>query len=114
MIEDNSFFEYAEVFGNYYGTSKIWVESELRSGTDIILEIDWQGARQIRELLPQCRSIFILPPSKQALEERLVGRGQDEADVIAKRMSAAREELSHFSEYDYLIVNFPISKVNLN
>jgi guanylate kinase len=105
MIKQDAFLEYAEVFGNYYGTSRSWVQQQLDEGTDIILEIDWQGARQVRQLMPQSRSVFILPPSKEALEQRLHGRGQDEAEVIARRMAAAREEMSHYAEYDYLIIN---------
>jgi guanylate kinase len=105
MIKQDAFLEYAEVFGNYYGTSRSWVQQQLDEGTDIILEIDWQGARQVRQLMPRSRSVFILPPSKEALEQRLHGRGQDEAEVIARRMAAAREEMSHYAEYDYLIIN---------
>ncbi|MCO7224580.1 guanylate kinase [Pleionea sp. CnH1-48] len=105
MISEGAFLEYAEVFGNYYGTSQQWVNEQLEAGTDIILEIDWQGARQIRELMPECRTIFILPPSKEALEQRLHGRGQDDSEVIERRMSAAREEISHYNEYDYIVIN---------
>ncbi|MCW8877298.1 MAG: guanylate kinase [Kangiellaceae bacterium] len=105
LIEQRAFFEYAEVFGNFYGTSKASIEQQLANGTDVILEIDWQGARQIREQLPESRSIFILPPSKEALRQRLDGRGQDEQTVIDKRMKAAQSEMSHFAEYDYLVIN---------
>ncbi|TQV88787.1 guanylate kinase [Aliikangiella coralliicola] len=105
LIEQDEFFEYAEVFGNFYGTGKASIKEQLQQGIDVILEIDWQGARQIRQQQPESRSIFILPPSKEALEERLVGRGQDDDAVIAKRMLAAQDEMSHYSEYDYLIIN---------
>ncbi|NVJ60575.1 MAG: guanylate kinase [Gammaproteobacteria bacterium] len=105
MIDQQAFLEHAEVFGNFYGTSRHWVEQQLANGVDIILEIDWQGAQQVRNIMPECRTIFILPPSREALEQRLHGRGQDDAEVIAKRMAAAKQEMSHFNEYDYLIIN---------
>lgn len=105
MLERSEFLESANVFGNYYGTSQVWVEEQLNAGTDVILEIDWQGALQVRKLLPESVSIFILPPSRQALEERLNGRGQDDAEVIAKRMAQAKDEMSHYSEFEYLVIN---------
>ncbi len=105
MIDNGDFLEYATVFDNYYGTSQVWVEEQLQSGIDLILEIDWQGARQIRELLPNVISIFILPPSYQALEQRLRGRGEDEDAVIMRRMKEAHTEMSHYDEYDYIIIN---------
>lgn len=105
MVHRNEFLEHAQVFTNHYGTSKIWVEQTLLSGTDVILEIDWQGARQVRELLPEARSIFILPPSRESLRERLTGRGQDDTKVIDARMAEARNEISHYTESNYLIVN---------
>ena len=105
MVAGEQFLEYAEVFGNYYGTSKEWVQSTLDNGIDVILEIDWQGAQQVREKFAHHVSIFILPPSKQALVERLQGRGQDEAAVIEKRIAAATEEMSHYAEADYLVIN---------
>jgi guanylate kinase len=105
MIGEQQFLEYAEVFGNSYGTSEDWVRSTLNQGIDIILEIDWQGAQQVREKFSGNVSIFILPPSKQALVERLQGRAQDEAQVIEKRIAAATEEMSHYAEADYLIIN---------
>jgi len=105
MLERSEFLESANVFGNYYGTSQVWVEEQLNSGTDVILEIDWQGALQVRKLIPDSVSIFILPPSRQALEERLNGRGQDDAEVIAKRMAQAKDEMSHYSEFEYLVIN---------
>ncbi|RJT50201.1 guanylate kinase [Rahnella variigena] len=105
MIERDAFLEHAEVFGNYYGTSRETIEQVLASGVDVFLDIDWQGAQQIREKMPQARSIFVLPPSKDELDRRLRGRGQDSEDVIAKRMAQAVAEMTHFAEYDYLIVN---------
>lgn len=105
MVEQGRFLEHAEVFGNFYGTSADWVTNTLRSGKDVILEIDWQGAQQIRRLVPETISIFILPPSLPVLAERLRGRGQDGEDVIARRLAGARDEISHYGEYDYLVVN---------
>lgn len=105
LVAEGAFFEYAEVFGNYYGTTKASIQQQLETGVDVILEIDWQGARQIREQLPQSCSIFVLPPSKQALQDRLQGRGQDDEAVIQRRMQEAQSEMSHYSEYDYLVVN---------
>ncbi|HSB97935.1 MAG TPA: guanylate kinase [Spongiibacteraceae bacterium] len=105
MLDDGAFLESAEVFGNYYGTSQHWVRETLTTGSDVILEIDWQGAQQVRRLMPEAISIFILPPSRKALQERLTNRGQDPDDVIAKRMAAAISEMSHYAEADYLVVN---------
>lgn len=105
MLSDSAFLEYAEVFKNYYGTSRKWVEDSLNSGIDVILEIDWQGANQVRKLMPETVSIFILPPSRKALTERLTGRGQDEPEVIALRLAEAKEEMSHFADADFLIIN---------
>ncbi len=105
QIARNAFFEWAEVFGNYYGTSRETIERCLSQGIDVFLDIDWQGARQIRALMPEARSIFILPPSLPILEQRLHGRGQDSAEVIANRMAKATDEMSHYDEYDYLIIN---------
>ncbi len=105
MVTHCDFLEHAEVFGNYYGTSQSWVEESLKSGKDVILEIDWQGAQQVRRLMPEALSIFIVPPSKAALQERLDGRGQDSADVIDGRMKEAASESSHYAEFDYLVVN---------
>lgn len=105
LIGKNEFLEYAEVFGNYYGTSRVWIESNLDKGIDVFLDIDWQGGRQIREQMPQAKSIFILPPSNGELERRLNARGQDSDAVIAKRMAEAKSEISHFNEYDYVIIN---------
>ncbi|EKO3557961.1 guanylate kinase [Vibrio metschnikovii] len=105
LIEQGEFLEYAEVFGNYYGTSRVWIEDTLEKGIDVFLDIDWQGAQQIRQQMPHAKSVFILPPSKEELERRLNTRGQDSVAVIAKRMSEARSEISHYCEYDYVIVN---------
>ncbi|HAT33035.1 MAG TPA: guanylate kinase [Janthinobacterium sp.] len=99
------FLEWAEVHGNYYGTSRILVEKEMQTGTDILLEIDWQGARQVRKQFPQAAGIFILPPSIDALEERLNKRGQDSAHVIARRLLAAGGEIAHAPEFEYVIIN---------
>ena len=105
MAEAGEFLEYAQVFDNSYGTARSSVEDALARGLDVILEIDWQGARQIRKLMPECQSIFILPPSRRALEIRLSGRGQDRPEVIARRMADAISEMSHHDEFDYLVIN---------
>ena len=105
MLEQAAFLEHAQVFDNYYGTSSQWVEDTLMSGQDVILEIDWQGAAQIRKLLPQTRSIFILPPSQSALRERLNNRGQDPKDIIERRMRDAKNEMTHYVESHFLIIN---------
>ncbi|MDP0333563.1 guanylate kinase [Glaesserella parasuis] len=105
LIEQGHFLEWAEVFGNYYGTSLPMIERSLEQGIDVFLDIDWQGARQIRAKVPNVKTIFILPPSKAELEKRLIVRGQDSAETIAKRMSEAVSEMSHYNEFDYVIVN---------
>jgi guanylate kinase len=105
LIEQDQFIEWAEVFGNYYGTSKAALADKLAQGIDVFLDIDWQGARQIKQQLPFVTSIFILPPSVEALEQRLNQRGQDSAEVIAGRMAKAQDEISHAGEYDYWVVN---------
>jgi guanylate kinase len=105
MLERTEFLEHARVFGNLYGTSRLWVEEQLAAGTDVILEIDWQGAQQVRKQLPDTRSIFILPPSREALEQRLNSRAQDDDAIIAARMAEAVEEMSHYVESDFLIIN---------
>lgn len=105
MLKQNAFLEHAEVFGNYYGTSKAWVEAALASGKDVVLEIDWQGAQQITQMLPDTIAIFILPPSKASLRDRLDNRGQDDEGVIARRMSEAVSEMSHYREADFLVIN---------
>ena len=105
MREAGAFFESAEVFGHFYGTSLTQLESRLSDGADVILEIDWQGAQQVRKLLPDSAWLFILPPSLEALKSRLQTRGQDAEDTIEIRMCAARDEMSHWDEADYLIIN---------
>ena len=105
MLERDEFLEHAEVFGNLYGTSQRWIEQTLAEGFDLILEIDWQGAQQVRGAFPDAIGIFILPPSRGALDERMHKRAQDSEETIARRLGAARDEMSHFGEYDYLIVN---------
>lgn len=105
MLQANAFLEHADVFGNLYGTSQEWVEGALNSGKDVILEIDWQGAQQVRRLLPDTVGIFILPPSRETLRGRLTGRGQDDAAVIEARLAEATEEMSHYAESQYLVVN---------
>ena len=105
MRDAGAFFESAEVFGHYYGTSLNQLESRLAEGADVILEIDWQGAQQVRQLLPDSAWVFILPPSIEALKTRLQSRAQDNADTIEVRMRAARDEMSHWHEADYLIIN---------
>lgn len=105
LIEQGVFFEYAEVFGNYYGTSRVTIEQTLHQGIDVFLDIDWQGARQVKKLMPDTCGIFILPPSLDVLEQRLNNRGQDSDEVIAGRMSQAVAEMSHFNEFDHVIVN---------
>ena len=105
MRDRQEFLEHAEVFGHFYGTARQVVRSRLQSGHSIVLEIDWQGARQVRKVYPQAVSIFILPPSIAALEQRLRGRGQDCEQVIIRRMREAYSEMSHYHEYEYLIVN---------
>ncbi len=104
-LERNEFLEHAEVFGNLYGTSQRWLEDTLAEGFDLILEIDWQGAQQVRRLMPQAKSIFILPPTQEALRQRLNNRGQDSDEIIDKRMREAVSEMSHYVEYDYLVIN---------
>ena len=105
MREAGAFFESAEVFGHFYGTSLTQLEARLSDGADVILEIDWQGAQQVRKLLPDSAWLFILPPSLEALKSRLQARGQDADDTIEIRMRAARDEMSHWDEADYLIIN---------
>ena len=105
MAERGEFLESAEVYGNLYGTSQTWISQENAKGRDILLEIDWQGAAQVRRLFPECISIFILPPSMEALEQRLKGRGKDNDEVIARRMAAVREDVAHIAEFDYVIIN---------
>ncbi len=104
-IGQGEFLEWAEVHGNYYGTSKRWIEDEMLAERDVLLEIDWQGAQQVRKVFPQAIGIFVLPPSMAILHERLSGRGTDSEDVIARRIAAARDEMRHVDEFDYVIIN---------
>ena len=105
LIAENAFFEWAEVFGNYYGTSRKVIEQTLEEGIDVFLDIDWQGAQQVKKVMPEAIGIFILPPSRAELEKRLTGRGQDSYEVIAGRMAQAASEISHYNEYDFIIIN---------
>jgi guanylate kinase len=104
-IVENTFYEHAEVFDNYYGTSEIAIDQQLAQGIDVFLDIDWQGAQQVRMKKPDVTTIFISPPSRQELENRLRGRGQDSEEVIQSRMAQAQGECSHYQEFDYIIVN---------
>jgi len=105
MIKTQAFLEHAQVFDNFYGTAQKTVEDNLAKGLDVILEIDWQGAQQVRRMLPASVSIFILPPSIDVLKQRLHNRGQDDDDTISRRMRDAVTEMSHYAEFDYLVVN---------
>jgi guanylate kinase len=105
MVDHDDFLEHATIFDNWYGTSKTWVEKTLAKGIDVILEIDWQGHQQIKELFPESIGIFILPPSLAALQERLIKRNQDHPDVIKKRLADVRVTASHFGEFEYLVIN---------
>ena len=105
MVDSGDFLEHANVFGNRYGTSRQHIQEQLSSGKDVILEIDWQGARQIRQLMSDSKSIYILPPSIQALRDRLRGREQDSNDVIESRMREAVNEMTHYGEFDYIVIN---------
>ncbi len=105
MLGQGDFLEHAQVFNNFYGTSKHWVSDTLADGKDVILEIDWQGAKQVRRLQPDTIGIFILPPSLETLRERLTGRGQDDQSVIDHRMAQAVEEMTHYVEYQYVVIN---------
>lgn len=105
MISQGAFLEHAEVFGNYYGTARHMVEENLRQDIDVILEIDWQGAQQVRQSYPNAVSIFIMPPSRDALRQRLENRGQDSAEIINQRLNGAISDMSHFVEFDYVVIN---------
>lgn len=109
LRDKGEFLEWAEVHNNYYATSKTWLESQISSGKDILLEIDWQGAQQVRKVFPQAVGVFILPPSVEELERRLRGRGTDSEDVIARRVLGARGEMRHVAEFDYVIINEDLS-----
>ena len=105
MVEANEFLEHATVFGNFYGTSRKWVEATLLSGIDVILEIDWQGTKQVRQNILNAVTIFILPPSLTTLRERLEHRNQDDPEVINSRMALAKQEMQHYGEFDYIVIN---------
>ena len=114
MLEAGEFLESAVIYGNRYGTSQKCIEHERAEGRDVLLEIDWQGAQQVRRLVRQVVSIFILPPSPEVLESRLRGRGQDSEEVVARRLASAREEISHVSEYEYVIINDDFNRAALD
>ena len=105
LVARGEFLEHARVFDNYYGTSRGFVEEQLRQGNDVLLEIDWQGAQQVRRAMPQCVTIFVLPPSRASLAERLARRATDSPDIIARRLADAAADMSHYREFDYVIVN---------
>lgn len=114
MIERQEFLEWAEVHGNFYGTSKKWIADQLAVDADVLLEIDWQGAQQVRKQFPDAIGVFILPPSMAELERRLTGRGTDAADVIARRLAAAQAEMRHVGEFDYVIINNQLEEALLD
>ncbi len=105
MVKEGRFLEHAQVFGNFYGTARQSVEDLLVAGKNVVLDIDWQGARRIKELMPDAVTVFVLPPSREVLHERLVGRGQDSAETIARRMREASSEMRHYGEFDHVVVN---------
>lgn len=113
MLAAGDFLESATIYGHRYGTSRGWLTAQLAQGHDIVLEIDWQGAQQVRKLAPETVSVFILPPSLEALEQRLKGRSQDQPEAIARRLAAAREEISHAREFDYVIINKDFNRAAL-
>ncbi len=114
MLEAGEFLESAVIYGNRYGTSQKWIKHELSGGHDVLLEIDWQGAQQVRRLMRQVVSIFILPPTLEVLESRLKGRGQDSPATVARRLATARDEIGHMSEYDYVIINEDFNRAALD
>ena len=114
MLQAGEFLESAIIYGSHYGTSQKWVEAEFARGRDVLLEIDWQGAQQVRKLVRQVVSIFILPPSLETLEARLRGRAQDTSEVVARRLAAAREEIAHVAEYDYVMINEDFNRATLD
>jgi guanylate kinase len=116
LVEDGAFLEHARVFDNYYGTGRAQIQDKLAAGKDVLLEIDWQGARQVRGAMPGCKTIFILPPSRAALEQRLRERRTDSAEIIARRLSDAAADMSHYAEFDFLVVNdhFEQAKLDLS
>lgn len=113
MINENAFVEHARVFNHHYGTSVAQINTRLKAGIDVVLDIDWQGAQQIRHIFPDAISVFIVPPSLDTLKQRLLDRRQDNEEIISDRMRRAQDELSHFSEFDYLIVNDDFNKAAL-
>ena len=114
MIARHEFLEWAEVHGNFYGTSQKWIADQLAAGHDVLLEIDWQGAQQVRKLFPQAIGIFILPPSMEELTRRLTGRDTDSTEVIARRFAAARDEMRHVDEFEYVIINDDLQQALAN
>jgi guanylate kinase len=110
LVEEGLLLEYAQVFDNHYGTGRRPVETELAQGNNVVLEIDWQGAQQVRRALPECVTVFILPPSRQSLEERLRNRRTDSEEVIARRLRDAVGDMSHWNEFDYVVVNDDFTK----
>ena len=114
MRDRGEFLEWAEVHGNFYGTSKKWIADQLAADADVLLEIDWQGAHQVRKLFPEAIGVFILPPSMEELERRLTGRGTDAADVIFRRLAAAQAEMRHVGEFDYVIINNQLEEALLD
>ena len=113
-IGNGEFLEWAEVHGNYYGTSKSWIVSEMEAGHDVLLEIDWQGAQQVRKAFPEAIGVFILPPSLDVLRDRLSGRGTDSPETIARRIAAARDEMRHVDEFEYVIINDDLQQALAN
>jgi guanylate kinase len=114
MLEAGEFLESAVIYGNHYGTSQKWVEAELARDRDVLLEIDWQGAQQVRKLMRRAVGVFILPPSLETLEARLRGRAQDTSEAVARRLATAREEIAHVAEYDYAIINDDFDRAALD
>jgi guanylate kinase len=114
MREAGEFLESAVIYGNHYGTSRKWIAEQVKQGRDILLEIDWQGAQQVRRLMPETVGIFILPPSLEVLAERLKGRSQDRPEIIEQRLAAARQEIGHAGEFDYVIINEDLNRAALD
>jgi guanylate kinase len=114
MLEAGEFLESAVIYGNHYGTSQKWIERERAGGRDVLLEIDWQGAQQVRRLMKDVVSLFILPPSMEVLASRLKSRGQDSPEAVTRRLAAAREEIGHVAEYDYVIINEDFDRAALD
>ena len=114
LRDRGEFLEWAEVHGNYYATSRVWLKAQIEAGRDTLLEIDWQGAQQVRKAFPQAIGVFILPPSLPTLKERLAGRGTDSSEVIARRFAAARDEMRHVDEFEYVIINDDLQQALAN